>query len=167
MEKLQSIGTRRLRNNLSYVTDMGSILQKVGILIVFCTCFSFGAAAQTSIAASDAPDYIGKTVDMTEMVSKVHYNMGSKTCIIIFPDPRVREKSPEINLVIHNISSAAWLRLKALPGNWLRIHGKLLYVKNKYIIDGDDQHTKWQIYTGTVDLAPTPPAPDSLHKTGN
>ncbi|SDT29232.1 hypothetical protein SAMN05216490_2982 [Mucilaginibacter mallensis] len=145
---------------------MITIVKRAGILLGLCMSLNV-AYAQTEITANDAPKYIGKTVDFLEMVSKVNFDPASRICIITFPDPRVRENSPEISIVIHNVQGAKHIHwLRSLAGNWLNVHGKLLIHNGKFIINGDDPHTKMSVFYGSIDPAPIdpgPPPPDTSH----
>jgi hypothetical protein len=114
-------------------------LRALSALIIMFTCRTFG---QTPIWSVEAAKYAGKTVSFDEYVYDVSYDADNRTFIIRLADPDVKQ-SPTIKVLFRNIKNKkriSWLQ--SLNGQTISVTGKLLNVRGKFTINGNDPATK-------------------------
>jgi hypothetical protein len=137
------------------------------LTLTVCLAINNTVGAQSIIPANDAPKYVGKVVSFVEMVDTVKYDYSSKTCFIHFPNHKVRDNSPTIILILHNVYSTKRIHwLKSLQGNWINVTGRLLVGNGNYTINGGDTHTKLSKFFGMIEVPEPPPVPqpsDTAH----
>ena len=131
----QHLKNKSLKMTYSYYKKLLS-----GIILFLGLCNY--SSAQTEIWSAEAAKYVGKIVKFDESVFSVDYNPRSKTCSINMADPDVAN-SPTIVVVVHDVRTTKRVNwFKALEIQTITVTGRLLRDKNRFVIDGNDPHTR-------------------------
>jgi hypothetical protein len=140
----------------------GTFLQQTIIIMPYSFLgLSNSPSAQTVIWSVQAAKYVGKIVKFDESVFRVDYNPASKICRINMADPDVAN-SPVITVIIHNVRTTRHINwLKALEIQTITVTGRLLQENGKFVINGNDSHTRIEPEKGGVMIDPPPEPPTS------